>query len=88
MIHNDAWLAGIYEGEGNLYLRPDGCWQVTISMKDRDVVERVMEVAGCGHVTLRKHSRYGDGWSDQYAWRVGRRADIAALLRRIRPYLR
>lgn len=82
-----AWLAGLYEGEGCLHRRrTNGTgYELTIAMADGDVVHRAHAITGLGRV---QHiPAYHEGWSEKWAWRVGKREEIATVMRAIRPLL-
>src|SRR5689334_22543771 len=70
-----AWAAGLFEGEGSATLATRGYHpMLSLSMTDRDVVERFAEVVGIGSVTLKKRGKRH--WKDQWMWQAG---GIAAL---------
>lgn len=63
-----AWAAGIFEGEGCIYLRPQsgrGQPQLKVQMNDEDSILRFRRVMGMGNVR-RLHapsrSRFGPSW--------------------------
>jgi hypothetical protein len=85
VLTSDAWLAGLYEGEGNLHLSREGTWELQLAMTDRDVIEAAHRHAGVGTVTARKRNQ--PHWKDQWAWRVSNRPGILSVLARIYPYL-
>jgi hypothetical protein len=71
MTSDDAWLAGLLEGEGcfALYANRHGTRRprVTVKMADRDVVARVAERFGVAVVLCRLSK---PGWSDMYQVRL------------------
>lgn len=83
---DDAWLAGLFEGEGCLYAHAStGTWQVTIAMCDEDVVRRAHAIAGVGTVRWVRPGR--ENWSPQWRFTTGARDDIHQMLTRLLPYL-
>lgn len=80
-----AWLAGLYEGEGSLIESRRHTWALSVTMTDRDVIERAHHVSGVGTVTEVKKST--EGWQDQWRWRVMRRDDIRVVVDSIRSHL-
>ena len=66
-----AWLAGLYEGEGTcvaLHKNGRAPMRLVIGMTDRDVIEKVQKIAGCGWVG----TRAGSGThKDLHVWAVG-----------------
>ena len=82
----DAWLAGIYEGEGSItQRRGTNTFQIRIKMTDYDVLERVLQIAGCG--TLLAVRKYEDYHKQAYQWSIGSKKDITNVLSRILPFL-
>lgn len=60
-----AWLAGLFEGEGNIYCK-NNCIQVTIAMTDLDVIDKVDLL-----VTGRRYERSsGEKRQTLYIWRL------------------
>lgn len=89
--HNDAWLAGMFEGEGTLVIhdsvvRGKAYKRVTMRIvsTDFDVLDKVLEVAEVGR--LSKTYQY-NGHKPWAAWEVRSLGDVQAVLRRIRPFL-
>jgi hypothetical protein len=82
-----AWFAGIFEGEGCIVTRMRGVHaSMRVKMADRDVVERVAVVAGCGRVradTPSGNPRHRDMW----IWEAARRTDVIQLLDRLYPFM-
>jgi len=39
-IDSIPWFAGIYEGEGWLYQKKSGNWELAIEMTDKDIIDR------------------------------------------------
>lgn len=62
-IIETAWFAGLYEGEGCLSQDcRNGLWRLSISMTDKDVIERAAEYIGakCVGPYKRKDPRHKD----------------------------
>jgi hypothetical protein len=79
-----AWAAGIFEGEGTIRTRSDGYYggQLSVRMNDRDVVERLYRMAGCGHF----YTGECNG-KPQYTWQVAKAREICEFLIAILPWL-
>lgn len=76
------WLAGVFEGEGSLTNgKINGVgMQLTISMKDEDVIKRLYSIAGRG--TLEgPYRRNNPKWSPMFRWAVRRRTDVLYVVR-------
>lgn len=57
-VRDITWLAGLLDGEGSFTYKLKGGPSVKVSMTDRDVVDRVARMLGCG-VYLTKTTRTG-----------------------------
>lgn len=89
---NWAWVAGIFEGEGNINItKPQGNKRakvrITIAMTDEDVIDRLLEVTGVGTKDERRVDEKNPKHSRIYFWRIGRREEVAEFLTAILPYL-
>ena len=84
---NDAWLAGIFEGEGSLTQCGAGSktFQLRIKMTDKDVLERVLSIAGCG--TLLPVKVYKEHHKPTWQWSISARKDVTNVLLRLLPFL-
>jgi|SRR6185437_4290006 len=84
-----AWLAGIFEGEGTLdFDKKCNTVRMTICMTDKDVLDRVCQVAGFGKVIPKTSpSRMGPKKKPMYQWRIGNRAECLLLANAIFPWL-
>jgi hypothetical protein len=71
--HDLAWAAGLFEGEGYVEHRPNGCGRTTrglgLAMTDLDVVERFQKVVGVGAVRGPYTNRRN---KPLYVWKVWR----------------
>jgi hypothetical protein len=95
---NDAWLAGIIEGEGYFGLmsrRYDSKKNGTVIYSypmckvvstDEDVVNTVKEVAGFGYIVKSKWKAQ-EHHKDQWVWTVAARKDFSELIERIYPFM-
>jgi hypothetical protein len=90
-----AWAAGIIEGEGSIVHtqanggRPGRQRRIAVKMTDLDVLQRLQQVLGAGHITG-PHRLAADPegkWKPCYAWNCSRWEDIERVLRLIRPWL-
>lgn len=87
-----AWLAGLLEGEGSIFERPQNSrpsWTISIEMTDKDVVERAAKVWGHGNVRKvpKRQRPQSLGTKDIYVWRFEDRGQVYALLAAIYPWL-
>lgn len=94
--HNDAWFAGMFEGEGTLGIyhsttkgKEYGSVVMRITSTDYDVLDTLLAVAGCGRIGKEyRDNRPGKEHYKPYrSWEVRSVPEAQALLRRIRPYL-
>lgn len=83
-----AWLAGVFEGEGCISIERNGALRLTVSMTDRDIIERIDTLfpsAGVKPQTL-QYRPDGTPYRQRYSWRVG--GDTAGdVLTAILPWL-
>ena len=82
----DAWLAGLFDGEGcfNVSIDRDGCLDVRAMICNTYIplLERIEEVMGFGHIDAYPTIEA----SGSCRWRCSR-ANVSRLLDRIEPYL-
>ena|ERR1035438_4447496 len=81
-----GWLAGIYEGEGTVYIGKGGRMELKIDMCDEDVVESIQGLFPCPQ-GIRTSLPKNPNWSTKYRWRLNRRHDIVSFLELILPLL-
>jgi len=84
---NDAWAAGLFEGEGNISHSDDARehgWQVTLISTQEDVIRRFGE-----HIGLGKVSRSPNHQEDEqhWGWKLTQPDGIRLFYRRIAPWL-
>lgn len=83
LITNMAWAAGLFEGEGSFTIhksrnptRKDGWTNIRIypaaslSMTDKDVMERFAKIVGMGNVTGPYKTKGREGKKDKFMWMV------------------
>jgi hypothetical protein len=81
-----AWLAGLFEGEGTIQLKPPHGASLIVAMVDRDVIESLNAlVASPGGVKTWKKPRLGR--QEVYAWTLSSRDPVAWVLTNILPWL-
>lgn len=79
-----AWVAGIIEGEGTFYISPRGFGRIKVAMTDLDVIERLHEWTGYGHVTgPHLHGANKPSW----AWTVSTIDECIALGEAVQPWM-
>src|SRR2546429_6159259 len=87
----DAYIAGLFDGEGCVGVRPrkDGYvnLDLNIGMTNEAVVRWVHEQMGVGAVYPKPPDPRGNRRAS-FHWKVGSAAGIAVVLDRLRPYLR
>ena len=81
-----AWAAGLFEGEGSIYVRrtPPFYVQLMIVSTDRDVLTRFAGVARAGNVRLAVKATATH--KAQYRWHTARRDEVARILAGLRPW--
>jgi hypothetical protein len=82
---DQAWLAGIVEGEGT-FSRPNSRWGlVRVVMTDKDVIDRLATMTGIGntHVQEPRKEHHRRAWD----WTVLRRVNVHELCHTLAPLL-
>lgn len=66
-----AWAAGLFEGEGCISFNGRGSYmpKMQITMSDRDVLERFLEIVACGSI-LEKPFQRAPHHKRQWSWRA------------------
>ena len=81
-----AWAAGIYEGEGSVYILPHkrSCANLQISMTDLDILQRLQNLFG-GSIYAKKKQKvhHKQGWT----WQLSKKKDIYKTLSLLLPWL-
>ena len=81
---NDAWMTGIFEGEGCITMQGRGPRPLLqVKMTDKDVVQRFMDVAGAGQI----HEEERPPHKLAYVWRTGKQDAVVNILERMLPFL-
>ncbi|MBW7998502.1 MAG: hypothetical protein FVQ81_18400 [Candidatus Glassbacteria bacterium] len=85
-----AWAAGLFEGEGNLYLqktRPGPPQpQMSLSMTDPDVVQRFRDIVNCGNIRIHEDQKHPH-FKRQYRWRLCSWERVSEVVDLFKPYL-
>jgi len=80
-----AWLAGLFEGEGSLTMKPHRGCELRIKMTDKDVIDRVLATVGVGKVVPIKKER--DHHKQAWEWRLSKRIHTYPLLVKLLPFM-
>jgi hypothetical protein len=65
-----AWAAGLYEGEGTMFLSNGGHYPIcAVAMTDKDVLDKFRAIVGMGNVC--GPYKYVDNHTPIYRWKVG-----------------
>lgn len=79
-----AWAAGLFEGEGSVFLAPGGKARMSLNMTDEDVVKKFHSVVGCGQF----RGPYARGIHKvRWDWTLSKHGDIERLYDKFKPYL-
>lgn len=89
-----AWIAGIVEGEGAIFVYPKltrkgeryYAYRVSVNMCDGDVLERLKSWSGLGRLSG-PHKNGTTGHRPIYRWNADRRTDIEDFLKAIYPFM-
>jgi hypothetical protein len=92
-----AWAAGLFEGEGCVYISKRltvgklerATVSLVVSSTDLDVLERFFAVVNCGKILHESGSWSGKQphWKDTYEWRTAKRDEVKELLYQFLPWL-
>jgi LAGLIDADG-like domain len=87
-ISEIAWAAGLFEGEGTMYIANDRWRQPTVSVTstDLDVLEKFASIMGVGKVYKRQDNRK-ETYKTAYKWSVQSRNDVVQVLELLMPFL-
>ncbi len=87
-----AWAAGLFEGEGSITTQRSSHpgskrlrVRFSMSMTDKDVVERFHGIVGCG--TVSGPTWHSGSTKPQWRWHACRPEAVGALVAMFRPYL-
>jgi len=80
-----AWVGGLFEGEGCVYIEPSHRVHLEVRMTDEDTIRRLHAVVGCGNVTWQPttNPRHQSTWR----WRTSDAWEVRRILNLIRPWL-
>lgn len=84
-MHDAAWAAGLFEGEGSFVVSPKGHPRLQFKMTDQDVVLRFQAVVGVGNVNGPYQAASGNR-QPYWEWRCSGE-EAQALARLLLPYL-
>ena len=84
-IDSVPWFAGIYEGEGWLYKRKQGGWELAIEMTDKDIIDRCYDM----YPDAKLYERSRKTTTGKTVWRFGtsKRDVIFNILSDVYPHL-
>jgi hypothetical protein len=82
----EAWAAGLFEGEGSFGLRRNGTVLLSLGSTDKDVVQRFHTIVGTGQVSSRPPGKNG---RRKRLWRVDviRVEDVLRIVDMLYPWL-
>ena len=86
-----AWAAGLFDGEGSVIYtnpkdRPNPRIQLTLSMTDKNAVEKFQAIVGTGSI-ITFHYNKEKGYLRQWKWSVEKGTDVAKTIKLLGPYL-
>jgi hypothetical protein len=90
MVMNDidlGWLAGIFEGEGCIYITQDGrTLRLTIPSTDLETVEKVKRLTGIGTIHQANYVVKSGESRVIYRWQAQKLLEVQDLLRTLLPH--
>ena len=92
LSNSTAWATGLFEGEGTIFIKLNKqkgkCYpHLSLSMTDKDVVEKFAKAVGSSHITGPYKSKSNPHWKPRYQWFCGRKEDVIRILNDFLPYL-
>lgn len=78
-----AWMAGLFDGEGCIIFQAVNSVELVLQMNDKDLIDRLQQVAECGSVS----PRCREGVKDSWVWQCSRKPDVSRLLWAMLPWL-
>lgn len=84
-----AWLAGLFEGEGSMYIAKNGGTRLAIGMTDRDVIERVNALVPCTQIQVVHPKPVRPEYSQpktRYNWRISDPVKVREVLELLLPW--
>lgn len=85
-----AWFAGLFEGEGCIYIDDKGKVRLTVRMTDLDIIERVNAMFPCSKIQVVNAPPRDPGGAvpkTAYAWNINKRTEVRDILKLILPWL-
>jgi len=80
-----GYIAGIFDGEGNIACPKKNIYQINIGNTDKEMLEFIRLELESG--TIQKMKKYSSRHKQAYRWRLSSRREILEFLFLIRPYL-
>jgi hypothetical protein len=87
---NIAWLAGLFEGEGCIYIKDDANHvRMHFHATDEDVLRKFRDIAGVGHVggPYQRYHKDGRPYKPVWRWEVSHAKQWYPLLMTMWPWL-
>ena len=79
-----VWAAGLFEGEGCIYINPTRIYvQLILNMTDLDVMERLVNVAGYGNL---RGPHILKGLKPSWRWTVAKKTEVIRILKMFLPH--
>lgn len=92
-MRNIAWVAGVFEGEGNIRLKKNRVGMkhykqptVQIHMCDEDVLREVQEITGLGKITG-PYTPKNKNWTPTWQWSIQNRKGVKEFIEMVSPFL-
>lgn len=89
-----AWAAGLFEGEGSMFLvkqiRNEKEYKYTrmeLRMTDQDVVEKFRDVLGVGRIHYKNSPSLKPNWKDSWCWQLTNKEECRQVIDKFWPYL-
>ena len=82
-----AYLAGIIDGEGSIYLNDGKHPQIKVAMCDKEAVNYLYSISSVGIIRENPLPK-NEKWSQSWCWEVSRKKDVVRILLAVYPLLK
>ena len=85
---NIDWFTGLFEGEGCIYKDPrSNSIRLTLNSTDKDVLQRFVDMAGCGNIVPIKFPPSKQHYKPGWVWSIWKAKEVKRLLTLMLPLL-
>jgi len=86
-IEQVAWAAGLFEGEGCISQTTHRKPRLFISMTDKDVINKFIDIVEAGNMCVRNRTHENPNFKIQWQWQIQKASEVNRILRMFLPHL-